>query len=179
MNWISKDIRIFLLLNRWEFFAQPFLGDFVKLTSKNLNKPRVFKQRKKNYIPTSSWVIVPILDRKKHAWHHSILLFWLCSWCKNRQSSNITIASCYHWVKNEDGAMWCHACQDSVLFSSRDPISFCQQRIDSLYSVCSMQNACTYKNSRRSSLRVHKAPLLKILRNSPFCTLAFITTLMS
>ena len=48
-----------------------------------------------------------------------------------------------------------------------------------LYSVCSMQNACTYKNSRRSSLRAHKAPLLKILRNSPFCTLAFITTLMS
>ena len=33
-------------------------------------------------------------------------------------------------------------------FSSRDPISFASS-IDIL--VCSMQNACTYKNSRRSS----------------------------
>ena len=60
------------------FLSNLFWGIFVKLTSKNLNKPRVFKQRKKNYIPTSSsWVIVPILDRKKHAWHHSTTILTL------------------------------------------------------------------------------------------------------
>ena len=48
--------------------------------------------------------------------------------------------------------------------------------------VYAMQHAkCMHiqKQQEVFSLRAHKAPLLKILRNSPFCTLAFITTLMS
>ena len=59
-----------------------------------------------------------------------------------------------HWVKNEDGAFHVMSRMSGLFFKI-----VTRYLLPAEILVCSMQNACTYKNSRRS-------PILKILRNS-------------